>query len=114
MNYYTKLCELERRLDMQKKTLNEVRERIKRLIKSRSENVGLIFDTDYISLLLRAREREKILISEINKTHEEMSYVRSEYAEHSKKHSNDFYGLTDNIDIVMTIRKDGSIHGTIL
>lgn len=114
MNYYTKLCELEKQLKMQKERLEEVHERIRKLIELRSENVSLIFDANYLSLLSRARELEIMMMLEIEKTRNEIRQVRSEYAEYAKEHSNDFYGLTDDIDIVMTIHKDGSIHGSIL
>lgn len=114
MGYYTKLCELEKQLEMQKERLEEVRERIRELIGLRRENVSLIFDAYYLSLLTRARELEIAMMSEIKKTRKEIIHIRSEYTEYAKMHSNDFYGLTDDIDIVMTIDKDGSIRGTIL
>lgn len=44
----------------------------------------------------------------------EVSYLHEEYKKYKEENSREFYAPMDNVDIVMLIHKDGSIHGTIL
>lgn len=114
MGYYTKLCELEKQLEMQKERLEEVQERVNKIRLLRSSDELLYQDTALAIVLSKTIICGKILEKEISETELELKKMRYMYHKYNQEHSNDFYGLTDDIDIVMTINRNGNIRGTIL
>ena len=44
----------------------------------------------------------------------QLKYLRKEYAEYNEAHSIEFYKPMDDIDIMMTIHKNGNIGGITL
>ena len=101
--YYSKIRELEKELKRNQKIYSK-------LCRQR-ENLN---DRKGVVMLTECMDLEIQLISVSITISEQLRYLHEEYKKYKKENSREFYDPMDNVDIVMLIHKDGSIHGTIL
>ena len=99
---YTHLKELERSQKIYSKLCRQ-RENL-------NDRKGVVMFTECMDLAIQLIS-VSITISSIS---EQLRYLHEEYKKYKEENSREFYAPMDNVDIVMLIHKDGSIHGTIL
>ena len=105
-NYYSKIRELEKELERSQKIYSKLccqRENL-------NDRKGVVMFTECMDLAIQLIS-VSITISSIS---EQLRYLHEEYKKYKEENSREFYAPMDNVDIVMLIHKDGSIHGTIL
>ena len=96
--YYSKIRELEKELERNQKIYSKLCRQRENL----NDRKGVVMLTECMDLEIQLIS-VSITISSIS---EQLRYLQ--------ENSREFYDPMDNVDIVMLIHKDGSIHGTIL
>lgn len=104
--YYSKIRELEKELERSQKIYSKLCRQRENL----NDRKGVVMFTECMDLAIQLIS-VSITISSIS---EQLRYLHEEYKKYKEENSREFYAPMDNVDIVMLIHKDGSIHGTIL
>ena len=104
--YYSKIRELEKELKRNQKIYSKLCRQRENL----NDRKGVVMLTECMDLEIQLIS-VSITISSIS---EQLRYLHEEYKKYKEENSRQFYDPMDNVDIVMLIHKDGSIHGTIL
>lgn len=105
-NYYSKIRKLEKELERNQKIYDKLC-RQREILNNRK---GVVMLTECMDLEIKLIS-VSITISSIS---EQLRYLHEEYKKYKEENSREFYDPMDNVDIIMLIHKDGSIHGTIL
>lgn len=114
-NYYSKIKKLENELEKNRSAYNV-------LLRKRREKIN---ELDQLSMLgeQTLHTAQELYIIEgavntvsihINNLVNQLEYLRKEHEEYNEAHSIEFYKPMDDIDIMMTIHKNGNISGIIL
>lgn len=110
--YYSKIKKLENKLKKEQSAYNV-------LLRKREEK---IYEWHRLNMLYEQTTQELYIIEgavnaaniRINNLANQLEYLRKEYAEYNEAHSIEFYKPMDDIDIMMTIHKNGNIGGITL
>lgn len=111
-NYYSKIKKLENELKKNRRAYNV-------LLRKHEEKIGQWYRLD---MLYKQSSQELYIIEgamnavnmHIENLANQLEYLRKEYAEYNEAHSIEFYKPMDDIDIMMTIHKNGNIGGITL
>lgn len=110
--YYSKIKKLENELKKNRRAYNA-------LLRKHEEKIDQWHRLD---MLYKQTSQELYIIEgavnavnmHIDNLANQLEYLRKEYAEYNEAHSIEFYKPMDDIDIMMTIHKNGNIGGITL
>lgn len=105
-SYYSKIRKLEKELEKNQKMYHDLYHQIEIL----NNRKGAVMLTERMDLALKLAA----VSTTIHSISEQLRYLREEYRKYNEKNSREFYSPMDDVDIIMLIHKDGSVHGTIL
>lgn len=110
-NYYSKIRELEKKIEMLRNTYHNLCIEKNRLVNYEKDLkwMGLWTDQEEYELK-RIQNAINNVNRELNNAYGKRYYLHKKYMEEARE----FYKPMDDVDIVMLIHKDGSIHGITL
>lgn len=114
-NYYSKIKKLENELEKNRSAYNV-------LLRKRREKINELRQLSMLGEQTLDTTQELYIIKgaviavsiHINNLVNQLEYLRKEHEKYNKAHSMEFYKPMDDIDIMMTIHKNGNISGIIL
>lgn len=110
-NYYSKIRELEKKLEYSQKVYDKLRKR--RKILNVQKETGMWTDEVIQELELIRIAMDSVFVN-MKHISEQLEYLREEYRKYNKENAREFYNPMDEKDIIMIIHKDGSIRGITL
>ena len=110
-SYYSKIRELEKEIEMLRSTYHDLRIEESRLVNFKKDFKRMGLCTDQKEHELKQIQNAIINVNKsLNNAYGKRYYLHKRYMENAR----DFYNPLDDVDIIIRIHKDGSIHGITL
>lgn len=110
-NYYSKIMELEKEIETLRNTYRDLRIEESRLVNFKKDFKRMGLWTDQEEHELKQIQNTIIHVNRsLNNAYGKRYHLRKKYMEEARE----FYNPLDDVDIIMLIHKDGSIHGITL
>lgn len=110
-NYYSKIRKLEKELKKRTDAYNMWCARRKML---NDQKQAILWTTGIEGELKLSQVAMDVMSADITRISCQLEYLREEYRKYNEENAKDFYRPMDDVDIMMLIHKDGSIHGITL